>query len=388
MMRRLPTLPLLALVGVAAGAAPLEAQSLLSSRGFGLVVDPVDARSGGLGGAGLGLFDVNLSLVNPASIAGLPAPALVSSFRFDSFSATVDGASTSGGTARFPLLHAAAPLGERWAVSLGYGALVDQTWGAQVATPDTLAGEAVTYLDRFESRGGIGRFRFGAAYQAGARFAAGLGLDLYTGLLQRQFSRGIEGSFDNTLELREWSYSGLGYSGGVRWTPSEALTLAAAVNAGGTVRAESADTATTPGSADYALPLRAHLGGSAIVGQNTMVALAGEYAGWSSLAGDLGAGAGPARDTWTVQGGVEWSAITVRERPLPLRVGGRYRQLPFGFDESAGMTERALTAGAGLRLAGGAANLDVSLERGWRGGQPGFDEGYWRTMLSLNVLGR
>lgn len=369
------------------GAAPLDAQSLLSSRGFGLVVDPVDARAAGLGGTGLGLFGPNLSLVNPASIAGLPAPALASSFRFDSFSASLDGAEASGGTARFPLLHAAAPLGDRWSVSLGYGGLVDQTWAAQLEQTDTLAGDEATITDRISSRGGLGHFRFGAAYQAGARFAAGVGLDVYTGLLQRESVRTIAGPFNPTREFRQWSYSGLGYAAGVRWTPSEALTLAGAVNLGGTVSAEPADTAGAA-TGEYTLPVRAHLGGSGRVGQNTLVALSTEWAGWSGLADALSPGAGETRDTWSVQGGVEWDALTVRERPVPLRVGGRYRQLPFGWAEEAGMAERALTAGLGLRLAGGAANLDVSLERGWRDGQPGFEEGYWRTMLSLNILGR
>jgi hypothetical protein len=40
-------------------------------------------------------------------------------------------------------------------------------------------------------------------------------------------------------------------------------------------------------------------------------------------------------------------------------------------------------------LGGGAASVDLSGERGWRGGDSaGIDESFWRVSLSLSLLGR
>jgi hypothetical protein len=74
-------------------------------------------------------------------------------------------------------------------------------------------------------------------------------------------------------------------------------------------------------------------------------------------------------------------------------VGARYATLPFRWGpESAGAafpSEKALTAGLGARLAGGAAQVDLGGERGWRGGGDSvLDESYWRMTLSLTLLGR
>ena len=60
-----------ALSVLSAGAAP--AQSLLSARGLGLPLEPVDARARGLGGLPLGLPDAQMSMVNPAASVMLAA---------------------------------------------------------------------------------------------------------------------------------------------------------------------------------------------------------------------------------------------------------------------------------------------------------------------------
>jgi hypothetical protein len=384
--RRSHTLTLLAVLASAVAAMPAASQSLTSSRGLGLVVDPTDARAAGLGGVTHGLPGANLSLVNPAGIAGVPVATLIASFRSDVFSAEMPTGTVDANTARFPLLHAAAPAGERWVVSLGFGSLLDQTWAVEVGDTLLVGGEPIGVRDIFESVGGAGRFRLGGAYRFGERLAVGAGLDLYTGSQRRQFRRDFAGPFDPTVETREWSYGGLGYAGGIHWEPSDAAAIGVAVSAGG--RLEARPLAGDGARGTYALPLQASLAGSARVLPDLLLAASGDWAGWSSVEGDLVAG-GVTRDTWSAQGGLEWTGMMLRDRPMPIRLGGRYRQLPFGWTETAEIDERALTGGLGLRLAGGAANIDVSVERGWRGGdQLGINESYWRTMLSLNVFGR
>lgn len=384
-----------------AGSAPAEAQSLLASRGLGYVNPPVDGRARGLGGAALGLPGGGLSLVNPAAVAALPAPAITMAFQPDFYDSTLPGQGTDGSTARFPLLHAVFPFGTKWTFAAGYGSFLDQTWAVETSDTLRLPGREIGITDRFVSRGGVTRLRIGAAYSVTERFAIGVGGDLYTGsvrdTLSRTFARGDTVVGNNALVpasyTGEWTYRGLGASVGMRWVPTDALNLAAAVTAAGALegRPTGRSDSTSVGK-DYALPLTFDVGASGRVSPGTLVVLSGQWAGWSSADEDLAASGG-ARDTWMVAGGVELGSSAPNERAFPLRLGARYATLPFRWGSAeAGAAfpdEKALTAGLGARLAGGAAQVDLGGERGWRGGGDSvLDESYWRMTLSLTLLGR
>jgi hypothetical protein len=399
-LRALP--PLAALAAVAAGsAAPAHAQSLFASRGLGYPSQPLEGRARALGGVALGLPGYNLSLVNPAGAAGVPAPALLVAFQPDFFTSRLGEQENRSSTARFPLIHAAFPFAERWSASVGYGALLDQNWGARQADSVRLSGRSLGVTDSLASQGGVGRFRAGAAYRAGERLSVGAALDLYTGSTRYSLSRFFEAdptgqtSSVPAVQSREWTYSGVGGALGVHWIPVPALHLAAAVSAGGSLDAEPQGDSTVAGTGrSYSIPVMLHAGASGRVAPGAMVALSGEWSGWSALDPELVASGG-ARDAWSLSGGVEWDTPDREEAgpAFPLRVGARYAALPFRWGSTAGgnefPTERALTAGGGARLAGGAALADLAVERGWRGGGGAvLDESYWRLTLSLTLLGR
>jgi hypothetical protein len=375
---------------VSGAGRPAAAQSLFAARGLGLPVMPLGARAQGLGGVGLGLPGDYLVWANPASTAGLPAPSLLASYQFDDYSAELGDREFEGSTARFPLLLAGSPIGERWSLSLGYGSLLDQNWAVEQADTQTIAGNPVPFIDRISSEGGVGVLRLGGAYAAGERFSAGLAVNVYTGAVDRVLGRDFEGDFQDVRLPSQLDYGGVGYTAGVRWSPSEAFNLAAAATAGGTLDAEPQDELGTEQS--YDLPVSLDVGGSARIASNTLLALSAGWAGWSSADAAL-TGVGGARDTWKVHGGVEWDAIVAGDRTFPLRLGARYAALPFrwGAPGSADdwAAERALTAGLGAVLAGGAARGDIAVERGERGGEEaGITESYWRTVFSITVLGR
>ncbi len=409
-MRTLTTLrgaAALAALGAAClggGARPAGAQSLLASRGLGYPIQPLDARAQGLGGVGLGLPGGELSLVNPAGIAALPAPAISLTFQPDFYSSRAGGTDSDGTTARFPLLHAAFPLG-RWTAAFAYGAYLDQTWAVEHADSLRLPGRTLAVTDRFASHGGVTRLRASGAYSFSERLSVGVSADLFTGsvrdTLTRVFERpdtvvtGISIPVSSSYEA-EWGYQGLGGSLGVRWVPTDALSLGAAVSGGAKLRARPIGDADSVGSAlvgkDYTLPLTFDVGASGRVTQGATLALAGRWAGWSTADDELAA-VGGARDSWTVSGGVEFDAARQDRRSFPLRVGARYSALPFRWGTGAAASEfpaeRAVTAGLGARLAGGAALVDLAGERGWRGGGSAtLDESYWRLSLSLTLLGR
>lgn len=375
---------------LALSASPAVAQSLLANRGLGLVVEPTDGRGRALGGVNLGLVQSDFSWVNPADLIGLPAPGMRFAFQYDEFSSDLGLEVAEGSTARFPLIHLATPVGDKWALSAGFGGFLDQNFAIQRDTSVLIGSDTVAVRDRLSSEGGVARLRLGAAYRIADGLAVGVGVDAYTGAVERAFGRQFSGEGEPGCCRTQWQYSGLGALGGVAWTPTEATSVSVAASWGGTLDAESDDSLSAPGSFD--LPVTLSAGASARVAPDLLTAISAEWAGWSGLDEEL-VGVGGARDSWSVQGGLEYEGIQLRDRPLPIRLGGRHAALPFSWSQpSAGeewTDERALTSGLGLILAGGATQADVALERGWRGGaDAALEESYWRVTFSVTVFGR
>lgn len=377
----------LALAAVAPPAA--DGQSLFANRGLGLFVEPQDGRAHSLGGASLGLPEEEISWNNPSGAVGLPAAGLLVSFQYDDFNADYSGRSAAGSTARFPLILGAFPFGEKWALTAGFGGFLDQNWAVEQGDTILVGSDSVGILDRFSSEGGVSRFRLGGGYRVLPQLSIGVGLDLFTGGVERISGRIFPGELQPRCCTTQWRYSGVGYLASADFNPAEAFTLAVSASKGGTLRARPQGGATAA-NADYELPLLLQVGSSARVGPELLVVLGGDWGGWSSLDAPL-TEVGGARDSWEVRGGVEWDAIRLGERVVPLRLGARTRNLPFrwGAASNEWATERGLTAGSGLVLGGGAARADLALERGRRGGDAaGLTENFWRMTFGVTVLGQ
>ena len=387
----LPALILLALMGVAGATSSADAQSVFATRGLGYLLEPMDARARGMGGVDIGLPDPQITWSNPAAAVGLAAPGIVFAYQYDNFETEQLAGDLGGKTARFPLLLGAAPVGDRYVIQLGLGSFLDQNW--QFERPDTLfipPSDTIPVVDRLTSEGGAARVRVGAGARIVEGLSVGLAADFFTGALDRSQGRVFPaGEFVTGRETTRWSYSGMGYTAGLDWSPVEAVGLGVALSGGGTLEATVDDGTGAPAS--YDLPMTVRGGASGRVGQETILALGGSWGGWSSLDGAL-ASEGGARDTYSIEGGIEWAGIVVRDRRLPLRLGARTAQLPFRWGTADAVDwadESALSAGLGLVMAGGAVRTDLAAEFGSRGGEAsGVDESYWRFAFSLRVLGR
>jgi hypothetical protein len=376
-----------AALGAALLVLPAAGQSLLASRGLGYPLQPLDARSRGLGGVTTGLSDPFPSMVNPASAAGIPVPGFLVTFQPDHYDATAGAERNSGSTARFPQLLGVFPVNDRLAVQLGYGSYLDQHW--QVARDDsiTLSTGRTAVNDRFVSSGGVARFQGGVGYRVNDRLSLGASVDAFTGAAHDTVVRTIAGLLPATSGVT-YTYSGLGAGAGVRFQPITRLSLSAAVHGGGHIRATSDSSGTE--RKDDGNPLSVDAGASALVSGNTMLIASGHWSRWSALNDELAAGGG-ARDAAGVAGGVEYTGFQLFRKAVPLRLGGRFEQLPFRWTGSNAEfpNERAVTGGVGWRFAGRGAQIDAAAERGWRGGAAaGIDEPYWRFSFSLQVLGR
>ena len=372
-------------LGLAGGAS---AQSLLSSRGLGFTVEPRTTRSSALGGVSLGLPGSEISWANPAGAVGLPAGGLTASFQYDDLTSDYAGVEVSTRLARFPLILAAFPFGSRWAVTAGLAGYLDQNYTFQRRDSLFVEGDTLQYLDLVSSNGGVGRFRLGAGYRLLPRLSIGLGVDVFTGGVERTDGRIFAPSASPQCCTRRWDYSGVGLLGSVDWNPTEAFSLSVGATAGGTLDADPRDST----AADFSTPVPASLqaGATARLAPSLLVAAGGSWSAWSSIDDDL-AGVGGARDAWSLQGGIEWDALRVGARSIPLRIGARTSALPFGGTlggEDRWSSERVITGGTGLTLGGGAMSADLGLERGTRSGEAGLDESFWRMLVSVSVLGQ
>lgn len=372
------------------GAAEAGAQSLLANRGLGYVIHPTDARLRGMGGTALGIEGADLSWTNPADVAGIAAPGLKFVYQHDAFDATFGERSHDGATARFPLIMGAFPVGSRAAISLGAASFLDQNWA--VETRDTLfiGGDTVAVRDRFTSEGGVTQVRLGGAYRVLDGLSVGAGFDYYLGSVERGGGRIFPNEPTPGCCTAAWSYRGAGGSVGLEWRPVEALTIATAASFGGSLEAETSDSLAT--DASYDIPTRLSAGASGRVAGNLLLALSGEWAGWSGM-NDALLEVGGARDVVSLNGGLEWDGATIFNRPLPIRLGARRSELPFAWGTPGAPSdwadETAFTAGLGTILGNGAVRADLAAERGWRGGEAaGLDESFWRTTLSVAILGR
>lgn len=378
------TLAALALVAVSAGVAP--AQSVLATGGLGYPVEPLDARARGLGGVALGMPEPSFSVVNPAGPIGVLVPGISVTFQPDAFDASAGVNSTSGTTARFPSIHAVLPTRGRLAFTVAYGSFLDQNFSAVRADSITLSSGRAAVEDRFRSSGGIARFRGGAGYRFSNRLVAAVALDAFTGAV-RDSSIRVIGGLSPAVTGATITYTGTGFAAGARWSPLDALTVAASVSGGGSLKANVDDSATV--DRDYSLPLTLDAGASARITRNALVAVSGRWAGWGAANEDI-TRRGGARDATQASAGVEYDGLSILGQTIPLRVGARAARLPFRFrgaDEFP--DERALTAGLGARLGRGAGLLDAAIERGTRGGgATGFEESYWRGSVSVTIFAR
>lgn len=383
-------LVLLVLLAVPAG---VDAQSLFAGRGLGVPVEPVDARARLLGGIGVGLLGVNPSLVNPAELTavrrGITAVLQPATHRIELGDEEADVGST-----RFPLLSLLYPVNERLLLGLGYGGYLEQSWG--VRTAGTLpVGGGVDYEDVIRSTGGLSQVRLSAAYALAPSLSVGAAAGLLTGNLDRTLDRTFQDSTGTlapfSTRLR-WEYSGVLGAFGAAWQPSEALRVGASVLLSTDIDADSAEGGAESRSYGSAMTITA--GASGQLTPDLMLALGATRQRFP----EIESGTELSRETWAFGGGIEYNGLRSGRRVFPLRLGGRWQQLPYyGIGEEPA-TEKSAGFGVGFRLASDASGplavVDTGLERVLRTGlagdaiADGIDESLWRWTVSLSLFGR
>lgn len=358
----------------------LQAQANLSGQGLGFPTGQLSARAMGTGGA-VAETDPE-SQVNPAALAFVGTSTLFFQIEPEYRSIITGNVTDKTTTARYPLFAGIIPLGS-WAFGISSATLLDRTWttttpGNVIFGTDTVNSTVVN-----GSNGSINDFRIAAAWTPSTYVRLGLGGHLVSGS-DRVFA-GL--SFDNPAYANFADSSTLGFnggavSGGIELVAPKIAVASASFRKGGRLNATRGDTAL--GSAR--VPDRLGFSLAFIGAAGTQIAARTSYDKWSALNGLRRGSSSVAVDAWDTSVGADIAGPHLGSQPLMLRVGGRWRTLPFevGPDNNK-VRERSLSGGFGLAFGGGRVLTDVSVVRALRDAGIATSERAWTLSIGLGI---
>ncbi|HEY2377203.1 MAG TPA: hypothetical protein VGH98_14605 [Gemmatimonadaceae bacterium] len=373
---------LLALAALAAAPIVVHAQSNLSTQGLGFAPGQISTRAEGTGGA-IGEIDP-LSLINPAALAFIGTTTLFFQIEPEYRSVVVGTATSTTTTARYPLFAAVIPVGSSWAFGVTSATLLDRTWTTTIDSNIVIAPDTVASTFIAGSSGSINDLQLAAAWTPTTYVRLGLGGHLMSGsdrvFVGRTFTN--NSAFGNFADSTTIGFDGGAVSGGIELVAPKIAIASASFRKGGALNATRNDTALAhahvPDRLGFSL---AYVG---IAGSEIAVRTA--YDKWSSLKG-LTPGVAQPVNAWDTSVGADIAGPHLGGgQPLMLRLGGRWRTLPYGAGPtSENVTERTFTAGLGTSFAGGRVISDLAVLHSNRVANLGISERAWTLSIGLGV---
>lgn len=356
------TMLVVAAAGLCLVGSIAEAQGSLSVEGLGFPPGQISARAEGAGGS-LADFDP-MSLVSPAAIAAVGAPAIFLQYSPEFRKVSAASASASTTTARFPLVSGVLPMGQSWTAGLSSSTFLDRSYETSLARRANIGSPADTFnlTERTKVLGAINDVRLALAWARSPVFRLGFGGHVFVGSNRVTFSQIFPDStiFLSSSQTSRISYAGFAGSVGAEFHPSRVIGLAVSARAGGDLRAESGDTLI--GKAKIPTHYSASIMYDGITGATISARVA--HDGWSSLSA-MSSGTITAFDGWDSSVGAEVSGPRFLQRTITVRGGARLRTLPFGFNGNK-VSETAFMFGLGAPLARDRASLDFALQHAAR----------------------
>ncbi|HEY1953542.1 MAG TPA: hypothetical protein VGG76_12135 [Gemmatimonadaceae bacterium] len=366
---------------LAISASLAGAQGALSLEGLGYPPGGISARSEGVGG-GAADFDA-LSLTNPASLAGVATAALFLQYSPEFRKVTAGSSSANTTTARFPLVAGVLPMGQSWTAGLSSSTFLDRSTETSLDRTEIVGAptDTVTVTERNNVLGAINDVRLALAWSNSPKFRIGFGGHVFTGSNRITFTRLFPDSarYISTNQTGRISYAGFAASAGVEIFPSRVIGFAVSARKGGDLRAQSGDTAI--GSARLPDHYSASVLFEGIPGAS--ITLRAAHDNWSTLS-TLSSTGIKAFDGWDVGGGIEASGPRIMQRIITVRLGGRSRTLPFGYNGEK-VTEKTFAGGLGIPLARDRATLDLALQRAARSASSDISERGYILSFGLRV---
>lgn len=343
-------------------ASRVEAQGALSLQGLGFPPGQLSARAEGTGG-GVADFDA-LSLVSPASIAGVGSSTLFLQYSPEFRWVTTSSGSAKTTTARFPLVSGVLPMGQAWTFGLSSSTFLDRSSETSLIRREVVGGtlDTVNVTERLKVLGAINDVRLALAWAATPVFRIGVGAHVFTGSNRTAFSRLFPDSskYISSAQSSRISYAGFAGSLGLEYHPSRAIGFAVSGRKGGDLRAEDGDT--TIGKATLPDHYSASLTFEGITGATISARVA--HDAWSSLS-SLSFSGIQAFDGWDSGVGIEATGPRLMQRIITVRAGARFRTLPFGVNGEK-VSETSFAAGFGAPLTRERASFDFAIQRASR----------------------
>jgi hypothetical protein len=359
MMRRTT---LLAALGAAAVISPaiVEAQGTLSTQGFGYPTGQVSTRVRSTGG-GLGQFDPD-SPLNPAALATSSDPRVFLQYEPEYRRLSNGDASNNTMTARFSLASASVPFASRGSIGLSIGTFLDRSSITSFTTPRSIAGQTIDVTETTQVLGAINDVRLGLGYAPSTKIQVGVGGHVYVGQNRMFFTQAFPDTlkFSSVTQVSTLAYTGFAASVGGLLRPSRNFGIGLSARKGFGIEAKNGDS--TVSEADVPDRIGAGVSYDGIPGSSISATVSREL--WSSLNG-LGSENATAVDTWEGGLGLETLGPRIVQRQTILRLGGRYRQLPF-LAAGSEITELSFGGGIGAQFFRNRAMFDVSFERASR----------------------
>lgn len=363
---------------LALGSGSAGAQGNLSTQGFGYPPGQLSTTAMSLGGGSAELDPA--SAINPATAALWGATVLFMQYEPEirtvkaprycdplALGPCRPAAESRTTTARFPMVGMSVPLGRRITAQISASTFLDRTWSSASTAEQNIGGTVVEATELFSSDGGITDFRLALAYSGSPRFQVGIAGHAFSGenriVVEQRFSDTL--TFSGTTQRSDVSYGALGASAGVVWRPVRNLGLAGSVRLGGDMEAQAGDTVLSRGK----LPLRYGVGVSYSGISGLALSARANFDEWSAMEPLRRPGSNlRAFDAWDYGVGADVSGPTIGRRNIALRLGARYRDLPFGAGgaEQSKINELALSGGFGIPLGVGRSQLDVGVARARR----------------------
>lgn len=334
-------------------------QGNISTQGLGYPAGDLSARSSALGGGNAEL-DAQ-STVNDASIANWVTPVLWVQYQPEYRKVTLGNSSSSTLTARFPVIGTAMGIGSRAAIGLSATNFLDRSASAVTSLNDTIAGEPVTGTETFRTLGGINDIRFAAAYRPSGFLRVGVAGHAFTGQnrIVSNVDFGDSSSFIPLSQQSVLAYTGTAVSGGFELRIRRIVSLSASARKGGFLNMRSGD------SLIAAARVPDRFGGSVQFSGISGLTVAGRVSRdlWTALQ-PLGTNM-TTFDSWDGGVGAEATASRSGTRILSVRLGARYRGLPFGV-QGVQAHEFSFGGGLGLQFSRDRAQLDAGINRASR----------------------
>lgn len=370
----------LLLLAALAAPAVSGAQANLSGQGLGFPTGQVSARATGAGTA-IGEIDP-ISQLNPAALTFVGATTLFFQIEPEFRSVITGSATDKTTTARYPLFAGVIPLGSTWAFGVSSATLLDRTWTTSTRSDVVIGPDTVSSLFNYGSNGSINDLRVAVAWAPNTYLRFGLGGHLMSGSDRVFVGRTFDNpAFANFADSSTIGFDGGAVSGGIQLVAPKFAIASASFRKGGDLNATRSDTALGSGR----VPDRLGFSLAYIGAAGTQIAARTSYDKWSSLNG-LRRGGVPAVDTWDTSVGADILGPRFGSQGLMLRVGGRWRTLPYevgpGNDK---VREQSLSGGIGAAFGGGRVLTDFSVVHARRDAGIGITERAWTLSIGLGI---